>query len=266
VVAIAAGENHSCALKNDGTVVQWGDPSMEQVPAGLTNVVAIAAGGFHTLALKIDGTVVAWGSDYYLQCSPSKSLSNIVAIAAGEYHSIALQSNGVMVTFGNDGSGQCSPPITTNIACIGAGSYHSLAVTRNGTVFAWGDNSFGQTNALNVPDAVSVTGSYYGSFALKSDGTISTWGNAGNMPTFGNVVAVAAGRVHALALVGARSAALSIKLLSGNASVDWSDTSFQLQTTTNLLDALSWHTVSTTTNSFATNPVDQLRFFRLIKN
>ena len=31
------------------------------VPAGLSNVVAVAAGGQHSLALKADGTVVAWG-------------------------------------------------------------------------------------------------------------------------------------------------------------------------------------------------------------
>ena len=29
--------------------------------AGLSEVVAIAAGEFHSLALKVDGTVVGWG-------------------------------------------------------------------------------------------------------------------------------------------------------------------------------------------------------------
>ena len=45
VLAIAADNSHSLALKNDGTVVVWGDNTYGQtnVPAGLTDVVAIAA-------------------------------------------------------------------------------------------------------------------------------------------------------------------------------------------------------------------------------
>jgi hypothetical protein len=51
VTAIAAGTNHSLALKSDGTVVAWGDNDSGQatVPAGLSGVVAIAAGYEHSL-------------------------------------------------------------------------------------------------------------------------------------------------------------------------------------------------------------------------
>ena len=58
VVAIAAGETFSQALRSDGTVIEWG---ADLAPSGLTNVVAIAAGRFPRLALKSDGTVVQWG-------------------------------------------------------------------------------------------------------------------------------------------------------------------------------------------------------------
>jgi len=49
------------------TVVAWGDDAFGQchVPVGLTNVVAIAAGNVHSLALRVDGTVAAWGGDEY---------------------------------------------------------------------------------------------------------------------------------------------------------------------------------------------------------
>ena len=62
-IRIAAGAYHNLALKNDGTVVAWGENCYGQatVPAGLSGVVAIAAGALHSLALKNDGTVVAWG-------------------------------------------------------------------------------------------------------------------------------------------------------------------------------------------------------------
>ncbi len=51
-MAIAAGELHSVALRNDGTVIAWGDNSYGQtnVPPALSSVKMIAAGGDHTLA------------------------------------------------------------------------------------------------------------------------------------------------------------------------------------------------------------------------
>ncbi len=92
IVAIAAGNQHSLALKSDGTVVAWGYDYYGEstVPAGLTNVVAIAAGGSHSLALKRDGTVVAWGGNTAGQSTVPADLTNVVAIAGGDYYSLAL--------------------------------------------------------------------------------------------------------------------------------------------------------------------------------
>ena len=56
VVAISAGY-HSLALRKDGTVVAWGggyDFGQTNVPVGLNRVIAIAAGQHHSLALKDD--------------------------------------------------------------------------------------------------------------------------------------------------------------------------------------------------------------------
>src|SRR5439155_1486868 len=76
IAAIAAGANHSLALKSDGTVWAWGANGLGQLGDGtttdrrtpvrinsLTNVVSIACGEFHSLAVKADGTVWAWGDD-----------------------------------------------------------------------------------------------------------------------------------------------------------------------------------------------------------
>ena len=56
---------------------------MCDVPINLTNVTAITAGFEHTLALKDDGTVVAWGDNEHGQCDVPINLTNVTAIAAG---------------------------------------------------------------------------------------------------------------------------------------------------------------------------------------
>jgi hypothetical protein len=91
VVAIAAGESHSLALKIDGTVVGWGwNYYGQRPPDGLAGVEAIAAGGYHGLALKTDGTVVGWGYDQYGQDTPPPGLAGVVAISAGGFYSLAI--------------------------------------------------------------------------------------------------------------------------------------------------------------------------------
>jgi hypothetical protein len=58
-----------------------------------SGVVAIAGGLFHTVALKQDGSVIAWGNNSYNQTTvPSRAQSGVVAIAAGSLHTVALKS------------------------------------------------------------------------------------------------------------------------------------------------------------------------------
>ena len=96
------------ALKQDGTVVAWGDSDDGQtdVPAGLSGVVAIAGGGEHTVVLKSDGTVVAWGDSSSGQTTIPAGLSGVTAIAAGYFYTVALKSDGTVVAWGANGSGQ----------------------------------------------------------------------------------------------------------------------------------------------------------------
>lgn len=113
-----------------GTVVAWGyNPQGEtNVPPGLANVVAVAAGGEHSLALKADGTVVAWGFDGYGQCDVPAGLSNVTAVAAGWAHSVALKSDGTVVAWGDDSAGQTDVATNLfNVKSIAAGGHHTLA-------------------------------------------------------------------------------------------------------------------------------------------
>jgi alpha-tubulin suppressor-like RCC1 family protein len=59
----------------------------------LSNVVAIAAGNEYSLALRKDGTVVSWGHPFSMQMVVPSGLSNVVAIAAGENFCLAITTN-----------------------------------------------------------------------------------------------------------------------------------------------------------------------------
>ncbi|QOV90947.1 hypothetical protein [Humisphaera borealis] len=69
VVAIAAGNDYTLALRKDGTVIGWGDHAYGKlaIPLGLRDVVAIAAGPEYALAMRRDGTVVGWGRNQHGQ-------------------------------------------------------------------------------------------------------------------------------------------------------------------------------------------------------
>jgi alpha-tubulin suppressor-like RCC1 family protein len=189
VSAIAAGNFHSLALKNDGTVWTWGSNSLGQlgngnyadsnVPVQVSNiagVVAIAGGDAHSLALKNDGSVWSWGDNLGGQLGNGtsilksnvpvqvSSLTGVIAIAAGAYHSLALKNDGTVWAWGDNGFGQLgngtnivksNVPVQvsslTGVIAIAAGTYHSLALKNDGTVWAWGYNNYGQLgNGSNI--------------------------------------------------------------------------------------------------------------------
>lgn len=74
-VQIAAGESHTCALRNDGSVRCWGCSHNGQadVPAGLAGVKALRAGAYSTLAITNAGVRV-WGTSYPSEDDPTGGL------------------------------------------------------------------------------------------------------------------------------------------------------------------------------------------------
>ncbi|MBT3274423.1 MAG: hypothetical protein HN368_14795 [Spirochaetales bacterium] len=186
IIAVAAGNDHSMALKNDGTVWTWGSNGSGQL-------------GNPTYA--VDSTlpvqVVGLGGAGFL--------TGVVSIAAEYYQSFALRNDGTVVAWGynvddqlGDGTGANSAfpiQVFTDAAAISSGSFHTLALKNDGTVWAWGEDSYGELGdgieggsnvfptqvvgpggAGFLTDIISIDAGEFVSSVVKSDGTVWTWG------------------------------------------------------------------------------------------
>jgi alpha-tubulin suppressor-like RCC1 family protein len=176
-MAMAAGDGHSLGLKQDGSVVVWG--AIGQVPSPNAGFVAIAAGEGHSLGLKEDGSIIAWGVNSSGQCNVPSPNTGFVAIAAGQVHSLGLKQDGSIVAWGWNYYGQCNVPLpNTGFVAIAAGLRHSLGLKQDSSIVAWGDNYYGQCRVPSRNAAfVTIATGYYHSLALKQDGSIVAWGS-----------------------------------------------------------------------------------------
>ena len=172
VSAIAAGADHSLALKNNGTVVAWGSNGYGQttVPAGSSRVTAIAAGADHSLALKSDGTVVAWGYNGYGQTN----------VPAGPVECHRDRGRGLLQPRPEDRTAPSWPGATTPTARRTSrpasrasrrsppGATTASPSRSDGTVVAWGYNAQGQTAIPAGLSGVSlIAAGGYHSLALE---------------------------------------------------------------------------------------------------
>lgn len=109
------GENQDYQLGTNSPTFR---PTPAQV-GGISNVTAVAAGRNHSMALRSDGTVWCWGKgangrlgngSSSNRSSPVQAsatgFSNTIAIAAGYEHSMAITSDGSVWTWGRNNNGQ----------------------------------------------------------------------------------------------------------------------------------------------------------------
>ena len=278
VTNISAGGRHSLALlSTTNRPIAWGanDLGQANVPATATNVIAVAAGWNHSLALRRDGTVVGWGTNNAGQATAPPSATNLVAIAAGSDHSLGLRNNGTVIAWGDNSYGQARPPASVtnaaaNVIAIAAGQQHSMALRGNGTVVCWGHGQFDQTNVPpGLTNVMAIAAGANHCVALKRDGTVTGWGqNSYDQITFPTnlfgVFAIAAGgdrtlvllKRHAVLLPPHARAGGGITLLLANTDGNAADASqfprLVIRATTNLAANLTnW--ISYTTGFLVTN-------------
>lgn len=177
----------------------------------------VVAGFEHSLYID-GGKVLAHGSNqdgqsangshvYLKEPTLIEGLSNIIALSQGSSakHTLALKEDGTVWAWGDNELGQLgidnediinlsAPTMLTGIygvVALAAGHQHSIALSDDGRVWTWGSNEYGQlglataskVRPLFVPkrvpklkNVVSVAAGYHHSIALKKDGTVWTWG------------------------------------------------------------------------------------------
>jgi alpha-tubulin suppressor-like RCC1 family protein len=225
VISIAASD-HSMVLKTNGLVYTFGPNGFGQLGDGttttrptnvlvsnLTNVIAISAGDFYSMALKSDGTVWTWGYgnvgrlgngtnlDQHLPVTVT-NVSGAYCIAAGQTHALAACSNGLVYAWGENVWGGLGDGTTTtrmspvqvaglsNVVSLAAGNRFSVALDSSHRVWSWGENDFGQlglgyistkeTNAhlvVGLTNVVAIAAGEAHAMALQADGSLMVWGH-----------------------------------------------------------------------------------------
>jgi cysteine-rich repeat protein len=183
VIQIAAGNGHSCALLDTGTVRCWGDGNSGRLgygntshigdneePASVGNVnvggsvIHLATGGGHTCALLDTGTVRCWGGG----ADGRLGYGNTANIGDNESPASAGNVN-----------------VGGTVIQIAAGNFHTCVLLDTGAVRCWGRGNSGRLGYGNT----------------NTIGDNESPASAGNVNVGGHVIQIVAGGLHTCALL-----------------------------------------------------------------
>ncbi len=169
---LSAGANHVCGVKEDNTLVCWGDNSQNQVDPPDGTFTEVSAGFHFNCALSTDGSVSCWGEDTAGETSPPPG--QFIQVEVGGKHACALKDNGSPICWGANDSSQVSYP-PGPFQQLTLGDAHSCGLKPDGTVECWGDGESGQAN-IAADTFKSIVAGYKTTCGIKTDGVAICWG------------------------------------------------------------------------------------------
>ena len=166
IVAISAGQDHSCAVHRDGDVSCWGW-AYGDTPfrvTGLGPVSSVSSGGTQTCVTTVDGHLYCWdlGATTVLQVSRVPGISDAVEVSVGDGTVCMLHRDGGVSCWGENSVGQVgdgttaarSEPVQLSAVTdavdvsVSAGAPdvgpHACALHENGSISCWGGNELEQ--------------------------------------------------------------------------------------------------------------------------
>ncbi len=197
VISFSAGDTHSCAVIDGGSVFCWGDNYFGQLGNGtdvnsaelvrvndIIDAVSVVTGNGHSCAVLSTGSVQCWGKNSSGQLGDGTKvvsftpvtvvgLSDVATMVAGWNHSCARSNDNKVLCWGENAQGQLgdgtgvtsTTPVAvsgiTSALSISSGSNHTCVLLSNDNVSCWGYNAKGQLgdNSTVTPlIPVTVTG------------------------------------------------------------------------------------------------------------
>lgn len=205
---IAAGDRHSCVVKN-GAVSCWGRNTSGQIGNGSASgnvlspikvidgdVAMVSPGATQTCALKTDGTVWCWGVGYTNSPSQKAGITDVKYLSAFGDRACAVRTDGTVWCWGHStGSVPAVVSGFTGVQSVATGHGYQCAVKTDQSIWCWGSNANGvlgngNTTAQSAPVQVSglptsgsatarVAAGWYHTCAIAKDGKPYCWGHNG---------------------------------------------------------------------------------------
>lgn len=206
-----ADADASSSDADTGTLDTGMDGTMDSgVPTGLA--IDIAAGNDHTCAIRSDGAIFCWGANGSLQCGSSTAselhlptelllADDAVQLGLGEVHSCARMTTGEVLCWGSGGGADqrlgydertttATPMpvvgLTANAVDLAVGWWYSCVALEDDTVRCWGQNASGelgsccteQPTSIVVPgvSSAAVAAGNGPACAIRTDGVLICWG------------------------------------------------------------------------------------------
>ena len=202
-IAVESGYFSSCGLRNDGSLICWGNTEYEPDPDGAVLYVpppqgqkftALSSGDFQACALREDGTPVCWGGPFGILTPPEGE--RFAQISVGS-RACGLREDGTPICwspttpeglFGESAppddaradieESPWEPPEGERFASISVGGVYACGLRRDGSPICWGEPLGVGVGPLTPPvgerfTAISVGG--LNACGLRLDGSPLCW-------------------------------------------------------------------------------------------